>query len=456
MKRLPLFLLILLATGCNPVAMKDTELQNPIIPGYFADPSIVQHDGKFYMYVTADPWGTDFLTCWVSDNFRDWTFQTLNWPTKQACTSPTSKPNKVWAPSVIRKDDTFYMYVSIGSEVWCGKANHPLGPWENMLGDQPMIAYDTTHFYHVIDAETFIDDNGRAYLYWGSGHGWKNGHCYAAELNDDMSSFKAEPIEVTPTRYFEAPLMLKHNGKYYLTYSEGKTIDETYEVRYAVGDTPFGPFAEAANSPVLTLNDSLEVYGPGHHTVFQYGGKNYMLYHKHRLSFVKGSAYRQTCISEFTFDDARGQINTIIPYPTQSFPLIGEERKQIQPAKVEASSVFADPFRAGNVLDHHYGTRWEAADEDKNPVITTTFKGETGIGSMEIRFEYPWKKYFIKIERSANGKDWEVLANYTKDGVSGSPVIIPVKAKCSHIRTSFAEANGAAKPSVWELCFYND
>mgnify|MGYP002724359148 FL=1 len=25
------------------------ELQNPVIPGYFADPSIVQFDGKFYL-----------------------------------------------------------------------------------------------------------------------------------------------------------------------------------------------------------------------------------------------------------------------------------------------------------------------------------------------------------------------------------------------------------------------
>lgn len=37
------------------------ELRHPIIPGYFADLSLVQYDGKFYMYVTADPWGTDFI-----------------------------------------------------------------------------------------------------------------------------------------------------------------------------------------------------------------------------------------------------------------------------------------------------------------------------------------------------------------------------------------------------------
>ncbi len=37
-------------------------------------------------------------------------------------------------------------------------------------------------------------------------------------------------------------------------------------MRYAVGDNPFGPFAEAGNSPILKVNDSLRGYGPGHHT----------------------------------------------------------------------------------------------------------------------------------------------------------------------------------------------
>ncbi|HEX8234969.1 MAG TPA: hypothetical protein VF600_03350 [Abditibacteriaceae bacterium] len=38
---------------------------NPILPGYYADPSIVQHDGKNYIYVTLDPWGSDTLGCWA-------------------------------------------------------------------------------------------------------------------------------------------------------------------------------------------------------------------------------------------------------------------------------------------------------------------------------------------------------------------------------------------------------
>lgn len=449
-----LFLLV----GCtakSTIEENTIELQNPIIPGYFADPSLVQYEGKFYLYVTADPWGADFLSCWVSDDFQDWTFHTLNWPTKEACTSPTSRANMVWAPSVIQKGDAFYMYISVGSEIWCGKANHPLGPWENMLDGVPMISDDPTGYYHVIDAETFIDDNGKAYLYWGSGWDWINGHCFAAELNDDMCSFKNEPVEVTPTRYFEGPLMIKHQEKYYLTYSEGKTIDETYEVRYAVGDNPFGPFTEAENSPILKSNDNLRVYGPGHHTLFTYDNKNYILYHKHRLPFKSGSAYRQTCIREFTFNDAKDEINTIIPYHTQTFPDLRKEKKQvILPQKIEASSIQAEYTKPENILDNHYGTRWESDENDKNANIAVIFSEENHIEVMEIRFEYPWKKYFMKVEFSANGNDWKTVADYTDEGISGSPVNIAIDDKCKQIKISFVETAESAKPSIWELRFY--
>ena len=446
-------------SSCSTKVMKEeirmVELQNPIIPGYFADPSLVQYNGKFYMYVTADPWGTGFLSCWVSDDFQNWTFHTLNWPTKAACTTSLSEVNKVWAPSVIQKGDTFYMYVSVGSEVWCGRAKHPLGPWENMLMDKQMIQGDSTKYYHVIDAEAFVDDDGKTYLYWGSGWNWTNGHCFAAELNDDMGSFRAEPVEVTPAHYFEAPLMVKHNGKYYLTYSEGKTIDETYEVRYAIGDHPLGPFTEAANSPILKVNDSLQVYGPGHHTLFSYAGEDYILYHRHRLPFVKGTAYRQTCISKLTFDEANNEINKIIPYHTQLFPdLAKEKRLYIQPETITGSSSYADYAVPGKLTDRDYGTRWEPADEDKAPVLTVLFDNIVAVDTMEVRFEYPWEKYFMKVEISSDNNDWTVAADYTANGILGSPVNVLIGKQCKFIKLSFMTLESSAKPSIWEIMFY--
>lgn len=53
-----------LLVGCNQpkekVETQMTEINNPILPGYFADPSLVQYEGKFYLYATVDPWGSGF------------------------------------------------------------------------------------------------------------------------------------------------------------------------------------------------------------------------------------------------------------------------------------------------------------------------------------------------------------------------------------------------------------
>lgn len=457
MKNIIALFACLILAACGSTGKQDSvsELRNPILPGYFADPSIVEHNGKFYMYVTADPWGAEFLSCWESEDFQNWTFNKLNWPTKIECTSEYSTDSKVWAPSVIKKGNMFYMYISVGSEIWCGKAPHPLGPWENMLGDNPMIPYDTTRYYHVIDAEAFNDDDGKSYLYWGSGWDWKNGHCYAAELNDDMASFKTEPLEVTPTRYFEGPMMVKNAGKYYLTYSEGITMDDTYEVRYAVGDNPLGPFTEASNSPVLKTNEELQVYGPGHHTIFSYQDKSYILYHRHRLPFVTGTAMRQTCINELTFDEANTLINTIVPYNTQSFPnLVKTPKKYIEPIGLVAGTEQDTFTSVANVVDNSYGTRWEVDSNDSDANLIAIFEEGTEIKTAEIRFEYPWKKYFIKVEYSKDGENWEKAADYTDLGISGSPVLIDVNSSCQVIRISFEKWSEENKPSIWELRFY--
>ena len=127
---------------------------------------------------------------------------------------------------------TKLLRVSVGSEIWAGVSDSPLGPWKNAKEDNsPLVASTDFPEVHNIDADCFIDDDGEAYLYWGSGFHWVNGICMAAKLNPDMISFQEEPIDVTPPDYFEAPYMIKRFGKYYLMYSSGKAIDATYKVQ---------------------------------------------------------------------------------------------------------------------------------------------------------------------------------------------------------------------------------
>lgn len=303
--------MLLIFNGCTQNTK--TSITNPIMPGYFADPSILKYEGAYYMYATIDPWGGEELAVFKTTDFTSFEREHLNWPTKAQCTSSTSRSAMVWAPSVVQaKNGKFYMHVSVGSEIWVGVADHPLGPWNNAKEDgQPLIHGNYFEDYHMIDAQCFIDEDGTAYLYWGSGWDWVNGKCFAVKLEDNMVDFASTPKDVTPPNFFEAPFMLKRNEKYYLMYSNGKAIDHTYHIRYAVGDTPFGPFTEAQNSPLLETTPDSTTYGPGHHSVFTENNQDYILYHR-IYPQTKDYVLRQLCLDSLNWD-ANGNIKKIHP-----------------------------------------------------------------------------------------------------------------------------------------------
>lgn len=303
--------------SCSP--KEQAMISNPIMEGYFADPSIVLYEGKYYIYATIDPWGGDELAVFETTDFKQFEQKHINWPTKKACTSPTSGNDMVWAPSVVQGvNGQFFMYVSVGNEIWAGIADHPIGPWKNAKADNsPLIPGNMIPGYHMIDAECFIDDDNQAYLYWGSGLNWVNGKCFMVPLANNMLDFLNEPTDVSPPNFFEGPVMLKKDGAYYLMYSNGKAIDHTYNVRYATAQSPFGPFEEGENSPILKTSADSTTSGPGHHCVFSHKQQYYILYHR---IFPQKESYvlRQLCIDSLNFD-AKGNIKTIKPQGVSSF-----------------------------------------------------------------------------------------------------------------------------------------
>ncbi len=294
-------------------------ISNPVINGYYADPSVLKVGNTFYVYATIDPWGGNELAVFETKDFKTWETKHINWPTKLACTSSGSNGSMVWAPSVVKaKNGKIYMYVSVGSEVWVGVSEKPLGPWKNAKADNtPLIKADLFPAYHMIDAECFIEPDGQAYLYWGSGLNWINGRCFAVKLKPDMVTFDGEPIDITPPNYFEAPFMLRKNDIYYLMYSEGKAIDETYKTRYSVGKTPFGPWKEGINSPILSTTNDRTTTGPGHHTIFTENGQYYILYHRIHPQ-EKEYVLRELCIDSLNFD-ADENIKIILPKGVREF-----------------------------------------------------------------------------------------------------------------------------------------
>jgi arabinoxylan arabinofuranohydrolase len=422
---------------------------NPIVPGYNADPSLVQYGGHAYLYATLDPWGGRTLGCWESPDFKRWTYRVLNWPTKEACHSATAGGSMVWAPSVVRAPSgQFYMYVSIGSEVWVGSAASPLGPWHDANGGRPLIPGNFRPGFHMIDAEAFVDDDGSAYLYWGSGWEWKNGHCFVVKLKSDLVTFDGKPRDVTPGNYFEAPFLFKRHGHYYLSYSQGMTIRDTYAVHYAIGDTPFGPFTEAASSPILTTNHARNIVSPGHHAIFQRDGHTYILYHRHSVPYVPDQAYRQTCVDELHFSDD-GLIQKVVP--THAGPSIVQHRAGPGiPATAQASSSLDEVHSAARVLDDNYATRWAAAVADPRPSIQLDLGAIHPFSHQEIRLEYAWKTYHFLIEISRDGQTWTTLTDYRVAGFAGSPLLIDTKVVARYLRLAFTNLEKDAPPSIFE------
>jgi beta-xylosidase len=110
------------------------------------------------------------------------------------------------------------MYFSAGDGAGIGVAKsttgRPEGPYADVLG-KPLVP--TTVFgAEPIDAQVFIDDDERVWLYFG---GWS--HAVVVELESDMVSLKGEYLEITPKGYVEGPWMMKSEGVYYFMFSVG-------------------------------------------------------------------------------------------------------------------------------------------------------------------------------------------------------------------------------------------
>ncbi len=424
---------------------------NPILPGYYADPSVAQDGGKIFLYATLDPWGGDTLGCWESTDFKQWSYRVLNWPTKAACTSPQSAlESKVWAPSVVLgPDKKFHMFVSVGSEVWVGVADQPLGPWRDSNGGKPVIPRNYRPGYHMIDAEAFVDTDGTPWLYWGSGNGWVNGKCWAVKLNREMNAFAGEVHDVTPTNYFEGPIMVKRHGLYFLMYSQGITIKDTYQVHYAVGDNPLGPFKEGPNSPVLVTDKEKNVISPGHHTIFHAGGKDYILYHRHSIPFNEGLICRQACVDEIKFLP-NGSIAKVTPTHVGPALVLGRDRNRL-PATASASSEAGPLFAAGCATDGNYATHWQPADPKQESWLQLDLGKSLPVSRQEIRFEYAWKPYRCTVQASQDGSIWSTLADYSVTPAIGSPVVINSRATARFLRLVFpASQEERATPAVFE------
>ncbi len=278
---------------------------NPVFPGWYADPEGIIFDNTYWIYPTFSAPYEDqvFIDAFSSEDLVNWTKH----PSVLDTAGVKWAHRAMWAPAIVKKDQKYYLFFGandIQSDQEIGGigvavADKPTGPFKDLIG-KPLVG----KFHNgaqPIDQFVFKDKDGQYYLIYG---GW--GHCNIVKLKDDFTGFipyeDGELFkEITPEGYVEGPFMFIKDGKYYFMWSEGGWTGPDYSVAYAIADSPLGPFKRI--DKILEQQPKIAT-GAGHHSVIQYPDSNqyYIIYHR-RPKGETGRDSRETCIEVMEFDE---------------------------------------------------------------------------------------------------------------------------------------------------------
>jgi beta-xylosidase len=263
------------------VNVSNSFAQNPLNFGNnirTADPSgHVWGDGKMYLYTSHDE------ECQEDFHMKDWyafsSSDLVNWKTHGPIlkiSDLTWADNFAWAPDAAYKNGKYYLIFPAGtgfkdrvnpekSTKWMGLgvavSDSPTGPFKDAIG-KPLW---TTPYAN--DPSLFIDDDGKAYLYF---HGLKADY-QVAEMADDLLSLKGGLQKMDMGGYepkMEGPWVFKRNGIYYFTMPENNRV-----LSYYTSKSPKGPWKYRG----VIME---EEHGNNHHSIVEYQGQWILFYHR--------------------------------------------------------------------------------------------------------------------------------------------------------------------------------
>lgn len=432
---------------------------NPIVPGYFADPTLRKFGDLYYLYATTDGngGGRGPATVWVSKDFVNWTLVAMNWPTSEV----------YWAPDVVKNSDgKYYLYYNQPCNTFAGASDTPIGPWAPVTpGDGLVIRDRLVKDVITLDTQLFQDKDGTWYGYWGTWGIYPNSGCGVGVFNADMKSFaRLGMIPNTQAKdFFEAPFMIERNGVYYFTYSSGSCHDATYRVRYAVGTKPDGEFKMGPNNPILATTRDNVVHGPGHHSILKEGEEYYIVYHRHDIPVTPNGMHRQTCVDRLVFE-GDGVIKRVEP-THQGIGLLGPKSGQQNLAfgkPVTASSFYRDTLRKHEykpdyAVDDNNATLWRPADNRLGHWLQVDLGSAQRVRRTLTSFEYGTWYYQYVIEGSMDGQSWKGFVDRRKNTRWGSPMVDDGDLEARYLRIT---VTGTEVPglfgSLWSFKAYTE
>lgn len=291
-----LLLLILLFAACSTSKENQNQLGDRKAGSFvpFGDPFILLYKNAYYAYGTHS---ADGIEVYKSNNLKKWKYLGLALNKKDVWGG-----RWFWAPEVYHTNGKFYMYYSADEHTCVAISDFPTGPFTQEK-KQPVVTSEKT-----IDSSLFTDDDGKAYLFFVRFNDGNN--IWVAEMNDDMQTVKPETMhpcvhvsqswEKVWPRVNEGPFVVKHNNKYYMTYSANSYESPFYGVGCATADAIMGQWTKYGSNPVLQKPGSL--VGVGHNALFlDKKNRLMMVFHAHHDSHSIHP--RRMCITTVSFKD---------------------------------------------------------------------------------------------------------------------------------------------------------
>lgn len=254
--------------------MKMKTFQNPILSGFYPDPSICRVGEEYYM-VTSSFVYFPGLPIFHSRDLVHWE------QIGHGISSPEQLDYKncetslgLWAPTIRYHEGMFYIintFVSEGREArrdnYIITASDPAGPWSKARFIEGADG---------IDPSLFFDHDGRMWYagnYISSDPHYEGHHgIYLCELDKETFQFKGSRTiiwdgEKSRSKWIEAPHIYYENGDYYLIVAEGGTFTN-HSVMMARSATIDGDYEICPRNPVVThrhlsLENDISVVGHG-------------------------------------------------------------------------------------------------------------------------------------------------------------------------------------------------
>lgn len=335
-----------------------------------ADPGFMVYKDRLYVYTTNDApeyrsdgkiqvntYNSGTINCFSSADLVNWTDhgaipvagrngRTQNGAAKWA--TYAWAPDAAWK-TINGKDKFFLYFADSAGGIGVLTADSPEGPYTDPIG-KALINKSTSGFGDVewlFDPAVLVDDDGSGYLYVGggvpSGKAADPGTARAIKLGADMTSLSGSAVRMNPPYLFEDSSILKVGDTYYYSYcTNWSTGGNPYgfgnaEIAVMTSTNPLGPFTYKGIAFKNPASFKLDGGGNNHHSIVEFKGKYYMLYHSRNLSRAMniqalntdgsidlGGNYRSPHIDEATFSNGMftatgtmkgvSQVETLNPY----------------------------------------------------------------------------------------------------------------------------------------------